>query len=163
MTQKAPSLSESSEPTKNYKKVFASEAVAISTATGIAPCSVYLLDDSRPTNDTPSTYISIDNLIGEWEKDEGRLQQLKSARQRISNIYGKKKTLRALRLDKGWSQVHLAKLLNTSQSHVARIERGTENLTIDTCRRLCGAHNIDMNTLNDFLKKQEMNLLKSNK
>ena len=49
-----------------------------------------------------------------------------------------------------------AKALGTSQSHVARIERGTENLAIETCRRLCGVLGIDMNTLDQSLRRQEV-------
>ena len=63
--------------------------------------------------------------------------------------------MRTLRLRKGWSQSRLAKALETSQSHVARIERGTENLTIETCRKISKALEIDMNTLDQALKRQE--------
>lgn len=64
-------------------------------------------------------------------------------------------TVRTLRLRKGWSQARLAAELGTSQSHIARIERGTENLTIETCRKLSRALRIDLNTLDRALKRQE--------
>ena len=63
--------------------------------------------------------------------------------------------MRAFRLRKGWSQTRLAEELSTSQSHVARIERGTENLTIETCRKLSTVLGIDLNTLDQALKRQE--------
>jgi transcriptional regulator with XRE-family HTH domain len=64
--------------------------------------------------------------------------------------------VRALRLRRGWSQSQLAEAIKTSQSHIARIERGTENVTIQTCRRLCAALGIDMNTLDQALRRQEV-------
>jgi transcriptional regulator with XRE-family HTH domain len=60
-----------------------------------------------------------------------------------------------LRLRKGWSQARLAAEIGTSQPHVARIERGTENLAIGTCRKLCAALDIDLNTLDRALRRQE--------
>jgi transcriptional regulator with XRE-family HTH domain len=60
-----------------------------------------------------------------------------------------------LRLRKGWSRTRLAEALRTSQSHVARIERGTENLTIETCRKLAKALDIDLNALDLALRRQE--------
>jgi transcriptional regulator with XRE-family HTH domain len=64
-------------------------------------------------------------------------------------------TLRTMRLQKGLSQTKLAAMLGTSQSHVARIERGTENVSIQTCRKLREALGVDMNALNEALLRQE--------
>jgi len=64
-------------------------------------------------------------------------------------------TVRTIRLRKGWSQTRLATEISTSQSHVARIERGTENLAVGTCRKLCSALEIDMNALDKALRHQE--------
>jgi len=60
-----------------------------------------------------------------------------------------------LRLRKGWSQARLAAELGTSQSYIARIERGKENLTVKTCRKLSWALGIDLNTLDQMLRRQE--------
>jgi transcriptional regulator with XRE-family HTH domain len=65
------------------------------------------------------------------------------------------RSIRGLRLARGWSQSSLANALKTSQSHVARIERGTENVTIETCRKLCQSLEIDMNALDLILRAQE--------
>jgi transcriptional regulator with XRE-family HTH domain len=64
-------------------------------------------------------------------------------------------TVKTLRLRRGWSQTQLAEAIGSSQSHVARIERGRENLSIQTCRRLCEALGVDMNTLDAALRRQE--------
>ena len=62
-------------------------------------------------------------------------------------------TLRSLRLRHGWSQGRLAAAPATSQSHVARIERGTGNLTIATCRKLANVFGIDLKTLDEILRR----------
>lgn len=64
-------------------------------------------------------------------------------------------TVRTLRLRKGWSQTQLAETIGTSQSHVARIERGDQNLAIQTCRRLADVLAVDMNALAQALRQQE--------
>jgi transcriptional regulator with XRE-family HTH domain len=82
---------------------------------------------------------------------------LESGRRWIAEAFypGDGDTVRTLRLRMGWSQTRLAEALGTSQSHVARIERGTENLAIQTCRKLAAALDIDLNTLDQALKRQE--------
>lgn len=132
--------------------------VATSTATQHISCQVYELEAyTQATSELLKDHKSIDDLVAQWEKDEKRRIAIAEARQWIADTVheNKPETLRTLRLKKGWSQTHLANLLNTSQSHVARIERGTENLTIDTCRRLCNVLEIDMNLLDQVLKQQE--------
>lgn len=100
--------------------------------------------------------MSIDDLAKKWEKDDKRKSELESARKWIANeVIADEETIKSYRLKNGWSQVKLADMLNTSQSHVARIEKGTENLTIQTCRKLCHVLNIDMNKLDVLLGNQE--------
>jgi transcriptional regulator with XRE-family HTH domain len=96
-------------------------------------------------------------LIREWETDEKKRAALEEGRRWVADTFhcDDGETVRTLRLRKGWSQSQLAKMLGTSQSHVARIERGTENLTIETCRKLSATLDIDLNTLDLALKRQE--------
>lgn len=96
-------------------------------------------------------------MAAEWEQDPKGHAALEEGRQWVADaFYGEDgNTVRTLRLRKGWSQTRLAEELSTSQSHVARIERGTENLTIETCRKLSRALGIDLNTLDQALKHQE--------
>lgn len=102
---------------------------------------------------TPAKPQRISELVAAWEADGERRQALAAARQWIADEFYQEETLRTLRLRKGWSQTQLAKEIGTSQSHVARIERGTENLTLQTCRRLCTALEIDLNTLDAALRR----------
>lgn len=105
----------------------------------------------------PANYVAIDDLVSEFEGDvEARVALERGRRWVAETFYANDgETVRTLRLRKGWSQAQLADALATSQSHIARIERGTENLTISTCRRLCKALDIDMNTLDNSLQQQE--------
>lgn len=95
--------------------------------------------------------------MGEWEQDDRRRAALEAGRQWVADAFYSEDgdTVRTLRLHKGWSQARLATELGTSQSHIARIERGTENLTIETCRKLSRALGIDLNTLDQALRRQE--------
>lgn len=107
--------------------------------------------------ESPQGYKSIDDLVSKFEaSDKGRAALARGRAWVAKEFYsGDGDTIRTLRLNRGMSQADLADRLGTSQSHVARIERGTENLLIGTCRRLCEALGIDMNTLNEALKRQE--------
>lgn len=90
--------------------------------------------------------------------DPDFLEEVRQSRIRIAEEFYSKDadTIKKLRLQKGWSQTELAKMLETSQPHIARIERdGNEYMQLVTFRKLCNAFNIDMNTLNEILLKQE--------
>lgn len=109
------------------------------------------------TTAIPPQYSSVSNLVREWEGNEKDRDILEDARRWVKDTFHAHDgiTIRTLRLGRGWSQAQLAQKLGTSQSHVARIERGTENIVIDTCRRLCQALGVDMNTLDQALRQQE--------
>ena len=105
----------------------------------------------------PSNHVSVDDLVMSFEVDDKGKQALEAGRAWVADAFYKEDgvTVRSMRLRKGWSQAKLAASLGTSQSHVARIERGSENLTIETCRRLCASLGVDMNTLDASLRRQE--------
>lgn len=106
---------------------------------------------------TPAKYQTIADLVAELSVDEAFHSKLEVSRAWIADeFYGKDgDTVRTMRLRNGWSQAQLAKRLETSQPHVARIERGKENLQMSTCRKLCLVFSIDMNTLDAMLQRQE--------
>lgn len=91
----------------------------------------------------------LSQVIADSEKREDRRHALEKARQRLSTkLYPNEgTTLRTLRLNRGWSQASLAKRLGTSQSHIARIEHGNDDIRLSTCRKLCEVFDIDMNAL----------------
>lgn len=157
MTQTTPLASASSAPTKAFEKIFSQPSTALETTTHTR-CQVFAFEDYTPPRPSaPANHTSISQLVGEWEQDDKSRAALEEGRRWVADtFYGKDgDTIRTLRLRKGWSQARLAEELGTSQSHIARIERGTENLTIETCRKLSRALAIDLNTLDQVLKRQE--------
>lgn len=122
-----------------------------------APAVIFDLEDYRPTLETPSNHTTLIELVAEFETDERRRKIIEEARKwSVASFYNKDvDTIRTLRLKKGWSQSRLAQEINTAQSHIARIERGTENVGINICRRLAKALCIDMNKLNEAFENQE--------
>jgi ribosome-binding protein aMBF1 (putative translation factor) len=158
MKQTMNSLYASSTPTKTYEKLVVGTGITTEATSVESPCVVFRIEDHFPPKiEAPAHHKTIDQLVDKWSKDEKRREALEQARHWVANKFHGEDgdTVRTLRLKKGWSQVQLAAELSTSQPHVARIERGTENLSIDTCRRLCAVLEIDMNTLNDALRRQE--------
>jgi DNA-binding XRE family transcriptional regulator len=103
----------------------------------------------------PVNFSEIDELAAEFEAEDPR--GMADARRWVKGVFyaNEHDTLRALRLEKGLSQAKLAQEIGTVQSHIARIERGRDDLHISTCRRLCAALNVDMNRLNQALVNQE--------
>jgi len=157
MTQAIQSANVSSAHTKSFNKVV-SRNDTVTEATSQVHCQVYNLENYiAPKAQAPAKHTAIDSLIGQWEKDDKRRAALEEARQWVADTLHVEDgdTVRTIRLRKGWSQTRLATEISTSQSHVARIERGTENLAVGTCRKLCSALEIDMNALDKALRHQE--------
>lgn len=148
-------LNASSTPIKTFnEKIVGTAATA---TTNKAKATVFNIEACFKEVVTPAKYTSIDDLVSEWSQDADMRKALEDARQWYAEQYHAEDgvTVRNMRLKKGWSQTQLAEALGSSQSHVARIERGTENVSIETCRKLCTALDIDMNALDAALKTQE--------
>jgi len=110
----------------------------------------------QPEPQLPADFSTIDSMVKEWEQDADLGTAMNEARKWVADSYYKDDTtVRSLRLHKGLSQAHLAELLGTSQSHVARIEKGTENPLLGTVRKLAQILEVDLNTLDMALKRQE--------
>jgi len=121
-------------------------------------CKVFLFEQFNGEKaPVPPQHIAIGDLIATWDKDKSRKAALEEARRWINESFHSDEgdTVRTFRLRKGWSQTRLSQEIGTSQSHIARIERGTENITIETCRKLCRALEIDLSTLDQALQHQE--------
>ncbi len=154
MTQTIRSDSVSSGPTKSYKASFGDAGEASSRTR----CQILAFENFQTSIEPPPKHFStIQDLVGDWEQDPAGCADMEEGRRWVAEqFYGEQgETVRSLRLGKGWSQTHLAESMATSQSHIARIERGTENLTIETCRKLARALEIDLNRLDEALRRQE--------
>lgn len=88
----------------------------------------------------PNT-VSLESLLQESEADLIKAKYLSEARKELlGTLYGKEpKTLGMLRLAAGLSQVQLAKLVGTSQPHLARIEQGKNDPGTDMIARIAKA------------------------
>jgi len=154
MTQAIRSASASLEPTRGFE-THIGEAGA---ATSRTRCQMFVFENFTPRQPpAPAKHTTIGQLVADWEKDDQGRAALESGRRWVADAFYDQEgeTVRALRLRRGWSQTRLAEALGTSQSHIARIERGRENLTIATCRKLASVLEIDLNTLNQALERQE--------
>lgn len=158
MKQAIQSPSASSRLTKDSEKAFKIYDESTETISDDADFELFIFDQfTAPLASAPEKHTDIDDLVDKWEIDDKRRVALEEARSWIADTFHSQDgdTVRTMRLRKGWSQSQLASELGTSQPHIYRIERGTENLAIDTCRRLCKALEIDMNTLEQALSHQE--------
>lgn len=159
MTQIMTSPVASSRPTKTYSKTVSASGAEAAVATSDAQSCVVLSLEAHPKLQVtvPAKHRRMGDIAKAWEKDESRRKAMEEARQWVGETFhgDDGDTVRTLRLRKGWSQTQLAEAIGTSQSHVARIERGDQNLAIQTCRRLSNVLGIDMNTLDLALRQQE--------
>lgn len=76
---------------------------------------------------------SLIDLAKEYSQDERKAELISAARARAANIlYKDENTLKAIRMRAGLSQSELAERANTTQPHVANIEKGK----VDPCTGL---------------------------
>jgi DNA-binding XRE family transcriptional regulator len=97
---------------------------------------------------------SIDSLIASMaERDETLVEDMQASRRRRADRAATEgvKSLKSLRLSRGLSQADLASAVGMQQPHIARIEKGNNCPTLQTCRRLAMALGVDMNTLNEHM------------
>lgn len=157
MTPTTRSAGVSSAPTHRFERTFGQPGATVETTT-FTRCQVFIFENyTTPPPPAPAQHQTLEQLMSEWEQDEEWRAAMAEARHWVADQFYAEDgdTVRTLRLRKGWSQNRLAEALGTSQSHIARIERGTENLALETCRKLCDALGIDMNALDSALKRQE--------
>lgn len=121
-------------------------------------CEVIQFDAYLAGDDIPAGFTTSSERIARLSKDERKRAALEDARRwladRLPRLEGER-TIRSMRLARGWSQTQLANAIGSSQSHVARIEKGTELIRIDTLRKLCAALEVSIADLNDALERQE--------
>lgn len=156
MTQAIRSPNESLEPTKRFERT--EVGVALKTSSAPEPCKVFSFGDyCAPVAQAPAKHVAISDLIAAWEAVPSRREALARARSWVADTFHSADgvTVRTLRMSRGFSQQRLAALVGTSQSHIARIEGGADQLNIDTCRRLAHALEVDLNTLDAALLRQQ--------
>lgn len=99
---------------------------------------------------------TLDAAIGRYEQDPGRARLMREARRALArSAYGDAPdTLTAMRLTAGLSQAQLAERMGTSQSHIARIERGQNDPTTGVIERIASALAVDATTAFQAIRRQ---------
>lgn len=156
MTNAILSLNESSVIATSFEYSEARDGMPLQTAS--EPCEVFLFEDYVAADAVPDRHVAIDDLVATWDSDPARRAAMEDARRWVADKFHAEDgtTLRTLRLRKGLSQQQLAEAVGTSQPYIARTETGTNNLTIDTCRRLADVLGVDLNSLDQALQHEEL-------
>lgn len=143
MNQTARTPSEYSPHTTVFKS---GEAARSATA---APCQVYQFEFYQSDEPAPPGSKSPSAIVERWNADPDKKAAMIAARERWAERLEVEAspTLKSMRLQRGLSQTSLAVILGTSQSHVARIESGSTQITLSTCRRLAEAFEVDLNAI----------------
>lgn len=88
----------------------------------------------------PSGFMELEDAVAAFASTPDRANALERSRRKLAvNVELPLTGLARLRLSKGLSQQKLADLIKTSQSHVARIETGRENVLLATAVKLASA------------------------
>ncbi|MEI8393662.1 MAG: helix-turn-helix transcriptional regulator [Rhodospirillaceae bacterium] len=122
---------------------------------GKSPTLIYELSvsDYPRAEVDPRKGRSVDKYVAECES-KGRGPALAAARQRLAQralADGGKPSLKELRLARGLSQAELAKLMESSQPLIARLEAGHDEPRVSTLRKLSSVLEVDYNTLMEAL------------
>lgn len=145
------SINEFCTPIPSSERVIAGARVALRTRTPVTQEKVIFLPVGEFSEPMPEGCIEFDSLVEEFEQDPAKADLIADARKWLAALDPVLQTdpdLRMLRLRRGLSQTALARLIGTSQSHVARIESGSIDPGLGTCRRLATALDVDLNELN---------------
>lgn len=99
---------------------------------------------------------SLDSVVRRWERDPERSAELAQARKHLGrSLYADKGgTLTSLRLASGLSQAQLAARMQTSQSYIARIERGQNDPTTDVVERIAVALGVESSVAFAAVRRQ---------
>lgn len=118
-----------------------------------ATCEIYNFSKFQAQPVVPAKTRAISDLARDWERHPTRRSALALARNRIADLSENAGdvTIRALRLRAGLSQANVAELIGTVQPHIARIEGGTVQPTMETCRKLAKIYRVDLNAIDRAL------------
>lgn len=104
-----------------------------------------------------------DALAAELESEPANAAELAEAGAWAADLLypGETETLKTARLRKGLSQKQLAKMIGTSQPHIANLEKSGTDVMISTAQKLCAALEVDFGKLPEMIQRQrEMNAQK---
>lgn len=103
----------------------------------------------------PSGFEKLDDIVHAHEQDERKRAALGHARVRLkARASAALSPLVALRLERGLSQRALADLIGTSQSHIARIEAGGEDVRMTTLIKLASELRIPVGKIAELIARE---------
>ncbi|HCG9610827.1 TPA: helix-turn-helix transcriptional regulator [Vibrio parahaemolyticus] len=140
---------ESYEITKNSCNEFKlTQSVSTKTDGNLIHVSIDVKPPKRKNISSLSSFI--DGLV---ESDPSLKGDLVDARKEIVELLyqDQKDTLKVLRLQKGWSQADLAKMINTSQPQIAKIESGKVDVQMSTVIKLSKAFEMKVGDMSEIL------------
>lgn len=108
--------------------------------------ALYVVSSTVPDEAvTPDGSISLENFLGEFADDKELQQVLPAKRRALAEaLYSDEpETFTFLRLNSGLSQAELAQRAGTTQSYIARIEKGAADPSTAMIERLTRALGID--------------------
>jgi DNA-binding XRE family transcriptional regulator len=125
-----------------------------SPAAASATARVIFVDVFRPKDiPTPPDFDDIDAVVARSDADVYRQKYLEAARRQIATELAPQVAgLSTLRLRRGWSQKRLADEIGTSQSHIARMELGREDILLSTARRLAKALDVTIEEIDAAIR-----------
>ena len=91
-------------------------------------------------------FVDVSAHVKELERDEKTRALFEAGRKQIAEHLEDtgEITLATLRLQKGWSQQRLADEMGTTQSYIARIEAGRDDIRVSTAARISEALGIEL-------------------
>lgn len=148
MTAATPTPNEYSLPTTNWS----GDVDMSSPGTREVPTFHFTVQVMQPDAIDQKT-LPVAEILARSESIPERAAALAKARMRFVDKTGLTGGIRGLRLRSGLSQVGLARLMGTSQPHVARIEAGDHTVNLDTVRKLADALGTDVAAIDAALRK----------
>lgn len=126
------------------------------TPTSTRPAQTVIEIGSGPAASIEDELISSSELMRLWSGDETDQAWVREGRQWVADaLYGDEvNTLRTYRLRQGFSQAELAAHVLTSQSHIARIESGSEDIRLSTARKIANVLGIALDELENSIDQQ---------
>jgi len=119
--------------------------------TASAPWNIHQVTPMQPS-EAPAGAVDIDDLVAEFEAVPATAKAIAKGRQWVAkSFYSGRKTLAALRLQRGWSQAELARQVGTSQSYIGRLETGGIDPQLSTVRKIALALGVPVANLVDSL------------
>lgn len=107
------------------------------------------------TAEPATSTSSVDDFIAELEREHGE-DFLADGRKWVAKTFydDAAPSIAKLRLRKGWSQAQLAEAVDTTQAQISKIERGVQNVGIDTIPLLAAALDVEPSEIFNLIYTQ---------